>query len=92
MLIDIFTFLVAVSLIAVIHFPQADQSPDDDFAQTNIWREAAFGFRYIFSRNGLLGLALMAFAFNLLEGMSFPLIPPMILARTGENGFLLGFV
>jgi hypothetical protein len=92
MLIDIFTFLVAVSLIAMIHFPQADQSPDDDSAPPNIWREAAFGFRYIFSRNGLLGLALMAFAFNLLEGMSFPLIPPMILARTGENEFLLGFV
>jgi predicted MFS family arabinose efflux permease len=54
--------------------------------------DSVFGFRYIAARPGLLGLTLIAFAFSLAEAMAYPLIVPMILARSGNDELVLGTV
>jgi DHA3 family macrolide efflux protein-like MFS transporter len=55
-------------------------------------KEAAYGFKYIFQRPSLLGLQLVFFIGNLFSGMSFTLLAPMILARTGSNSLIFGSV
>ena len=50
------------------------------------------GFHYILDRPGLLGLTLISLSFNLTKSLGYPLIAPMILARTGGNATLLGTV
>jgi hypothetical protein len=49
-----------------------------------------FGLRYIAARPGLLGLTCVMFAFTMAESLGYPLISPMILARTGNDELVLG--
>lgn len=87
--IDILTFLVAVSTLFFVTIPQPP--PVESEARKPLWRDTASGFRYIFRRPGLPGLLLIVFIFSLTESLAYPLIQPMILARTGDE-ILLGTV
>jgi MFS family permease len=58
----------------------------------SLFREAAYGFRYILARRGLLGLLGMFFLFNVTTTFGFTVLAPMILARTGNNSLILGSV
>jgi MFS transporter, DHA3 family, macrolide efflux protein len=91
MLIDIVTFLFAVSTVAVIHIPQPP-APEPQQTHRHFWQEAASGFRYIFQRRSLTGLLLVLFAFGTLEAIGYPLLSPMILARTNGDEAILGAV
>src|SRR6266540_4113403 len=57
--IDVITFLFAVGALAVVHIPQPVRTEEGKKAQGSMLKEAAFGFRYIFSRPSLLGLQLI---------------------------------
>jgi hypothetical protein len=61
-------------------------------AEGGFWSEVAFGFRYIFKRPSLLGLQTVFMLGNFFVTISFALVVPMILARTGNNGQVLGWV
>jgi hypothetical protein len=61
-------------------------------AKGNIWKEAAYGFAYIFQRPSLLGLQLIFFFGNLFAGIQWTVFTPMILARTGQNSLIFGSV
>ena len=61
-------------------------------AQGNIFKEAVFGFRYIFARPSLLGLQLVFFFGNLCSGIAYTVVAPMILLRTGNDSVSLGLV
>ncbi|RPI24579.1 MAG: MFS transporter [Chloroflexota bacterium] len=89
MLIDIFTFLFAVTTVSMVTIPGVLQSGDGD---AKGWAAFSFGFRYIRSRRPLLGLMLVMFAFSLFESFGYPLIAPMVLARTGGDEVVLGLV
>jgi predicted MFS family arabinose efflux permease len=56
------------------------------------WQAATFGFKYIWQRPSLRGLLFILFAFSLAESFGYPLITPMILARTGGDEVTLGVV
>ncbi|MDI6770947.1 MAG: hypothetical protein QMD04_14915, partial [Anaerolineales bacterium] len=58
----------------------------------NIWKEAAYGFQYIFARPSLLGLQLVFFVGNLFAGIGWTVFAPMILARTDSNSLIFGSV
>jgi hypothetical protein len=90
--LDVSTFILAVLILARVHIPQPVQTGEGAQAQGNIFREAAFGFRYIFARPSLLGLQLVFFFGNLCIGIAFTVLAPMILLRTGHNSVSLGFV
>jgi MFS transporter, DHA3 family, macrolide efflux protein len=90
--IDVVTFFIAVSTLALVHIPQPTQSAEGRAAQGNMLKEAAFGFRYIFARPSLLGLQLIFFFGNLFAGISNVVFAPMVLARTGQDTLIFGTV
>lgn len=90
LLIDIVTFIFAVSTLAFVYIPKPPITEAGREAQGSIWREAAFGFRYILRRPSLLGLQLVFFCANFLSALGFTVLAPMILARTGNNELIFG--
>lgn len=89
MLFDVITFLFAIGTVSAIAIPQVREPID---AERSAWQDILFGFRYIFSRPSLSGLMALIFSFNLIESFGYPLIVPMILARTGGDQVALGIV
>ena len=96
--IDVVTFLFAIGSLLLVHIPQPKQTEEGRAdgvhrtAQGNVWKEAAFGFRYIFERPSLLGLQMVFFFANFFAGIAFAIVAPMILARTGNNELIFGSV
>jgi MFS family permease len=89
MLIDVVTFLFAIGTMLTIIIPPVAQQRDE--TETS-WQAATFGFKYIWQRPSLRGLLFILFAFSLAESFGYPLITPMILARTGGDEVTLGVV
>jgi MFS family permease len=90
--IDVATFFIAVFALLIVHVPQPIQTEEGKQAKGNIWREATFGFKYIFARKGLLGLLTFFIVLNFIIGLSISLFSPFILERTNQNSATLGFV
>jgi MFS transporter, DHA3 family, macrolide efflux protein len=89
LLVDFATFLFAVTMLLLIRIPQPDVQKASQ--RVALWRDTLSGYQYIFQRRGLLGLLLIAFTFSLVEALGYPLITPLILARTGDE-VLLGTI
>lgn len=90
--IDVATFFIAIGTLAVVHIPRPQQTEEGKQSQGNFFKEAAYGFRYIFARPSLLGLQIIFFFGNLFAGTAFAVIPPMILAKTNQNSLIFGLV
>lgn len=90
--IDVFTFFVAILALAIVFVPQPPKTAAGEEAEGGFWKEAAYGFRYIFARPSLLGLQMVFFFGNLFSGIANTLVTPMILARTANNAIALGTV
>ncbi len=90
--IDVATFLLAIIILLGVHIPQPQRTEVGKQAQGNIFKEAAFGFKYIFVRPSLLGLQLVFFFGNLCTGIAYTVLSPMILLRTNDNSVSLGVV
>jgi MFS family permease len=90
--LDVVTFLLAIGVLLFVHIPQPPRTTEGAQAQGNIFREAVFGFRYIFARPSLLGLQLIFFFGNLCTGIAFTVLAPMVLLRTGNDSVSLGLV
>ena len=88
--IDVVTYGLAILALVVVFVPQPPPSQEGQKARSNIWKESAFGFKYIFSRPSLTGLLTLFLLGNLFTGMAFTLIAPAILARTNNNSIMLG--
>ncbi|HZM20707.1 MAG TPA: MFS transporter [Anaerolineales bacterium] len=87
---DVVTFLLAIGALMMVHIPQPDRTVEGAQGQGNIWKEAAYGFKYIFARPSLLGLQMIFFAGNLFAGIGFTVLAPMILSRSGNDSLMLG--
>lgn len=92
MLIDVVTFLFAIGALAFVFIPQPNQTEEGKKGSGSIWKEAVFGFQYIFSKPGLLGLQLIFFMGNLFSGVASIIFIPMVLTRTGNNSLALGTI
>ncbi|HKZ69477.1 MAG TPA: MFS transporter, partial [Anaerolineales bacterium] len=92
MAIDVATFVLAIAALMVVHVPQPKQTEVGKQAQGSILQESVFGFRYIFARPSLLGLQLVFLFGNLMAGIGFTALAPMILLRTGNSEVHLGTV
>jgi DHA3 family macrolide efflux protein-like MFS transporter len=92
MLIDLITFFIAIGALLIVHVPQPEKTVEGQKGQGNIWREAWYGFQYIFQRPSLLGMQMVFFFGNLFTGMGFTVFAPMILARTDQNSLIFGSV
>jgi len=90
--LDLITFFVAIGALLVVHVPQPEKTVEGQKESGSIWREAAYGFKYIFQRPSLLGLQLTFFLGNLFGGIQWTVFAPMILARTDQNSLIFGSV
>lgn len=90
--LDVTTFFVAIGALLIVHIPQPVKTEEGQRESGNIWKEAAYGFKYIFQRPSLLGLQLVFFVGNLFAGIQWTLFAPMILARTDQNSIVFGSV
>lgn len=89
---DVITFILAIGALLLVHIPQPPRTEEGAQGQGSIWKEAAYGFTYIFARPSLLGLQLVFFAGNLFSGIGMTLLAPMILSRTASDSLMLGSV
>ncbi len=92
MLIDVITFILAIGALLIVFVPQPERTAEGQKGRGSIWKEAAYGFQYIFHRPSLLGLQLIFFVGNLFSGISSTVFAPMILARTDSNTLIFGSV
>ncbi|MGB3702054.1 MAG: MFS transporter [Anaerolineales bacterium] len=92
--IDFVTYFFAVLTLLVVRVPSPERSEAGKEGQGSIWKEALFGWTYIYARAGLLGLLLVFAAFNFVSGLMMPLIMPMILDMTSAAilGYLVSIV
>lgn len=90
LLIDILTFFIALFTLLVVVIPQPVVEKAQ-FTFKKFWQDMTFGFKYIFTRPGLLGLQLVFFFANFMTVIGWAVINPMVLARTGDAQ-ILGFV
>ncbi len=81
LVIDFFTFLVAVSTLAAVRFPEVPPAGTD---RRSVREEATEGLRYLRNRPGLLGLLGVAAGLNLVLTVSNVLWIPVFLAFTNE--------
>jgi MFS family permease len=90
--IDIATFLVAIGTLLIVRIPQPEATKEGLESRGSIWKESAYGFRYIFKRPSLLGLQTVFMIGNFFATMAYTLVAPMILARTSSNALIFGSV
>ena len=90
--IDVVTFLVAIGALLVVVIPQPEATEEGLESRGSIWKESAYGFRYIFKRPSLLGLQTVFLIGNFFATMPYTLMAPMILGRTGSNALIFGSV
>jgi DHA3 family macrolide efflux protein-like MFS transporter len=89
MMIDIVSFVFAISALALVAVPRAASSASPDGAG-GVWGEIVFGFRYIWQRPSLLGLQTIFLLGNFLYTVAAVLVAPLILSRSGNDELLLG--
>ncbi len=90
--IDVATFLLAIGTLLMVFIPQPPRTAEGAEGQGSFWKEAAFGFQYIFARPGLMGLLSVFLLGNLFSGIQLTLLAPMVLSRTGNNSLIFGSV
>ena len=92
LVIDLLTAALAVAALTFVNipqpaFPDGPKDPEEKWVQ-----QILFGFRYIFARRSLLGLQTVFLGANFFSGLSFAVLAPMILARTGNDELVYGTV
>jgi DHA3 family macrolide efflux protein-like MFS transporter len=92
LMIDVVTFFIALGALLVVHVPQPEKTVEGQAKTGSIWKEAAYGFQYIFKRPSLLGLQMIFFFGNLFSGIGFTVFAPMILLRTNNDSVIFGAV
>lgn len=91
LVIDLLTFLLAITTLILVFIPKTDQSRSR-ISIKEFFQEVTFGFRYIIQREGLLKLQFVFFAANFMTVIGWAVISPMVLARTGGDAQILGAV
>lgn len=89
---DLTTMAIAVAVLLAMRIPRPAATAAGEEGRGSLWKEAAYGFRYIFRRPSLLGLQLVFFTGNFLAGMAYGILAPLVLSRTSNNVLALGSV
>ncbi len=82
LLIDFATFCCALVTLLIVRMPRPEATAEDKAARGSLLREAAYGWRYIRERPGLLGLLLFSIFLRFRVGIVNVLATPLVLAFT----------
>lgn len=91
-LIDLFTFLVAVSVIFSVHIPRPTETEEGRKLKGSIWKEMIGGIQYLWDRKLLFFILCYVSLLNFLIAGASVLNTPYILARTENNEVILGII
>ena len=89
LIIDIVTFIIAISTLSIVRIPQLSQNHISQHLP-NIKQELTFGFRYLFRHPSLLAILVFLLLENLIENINFAILPAMVLARSGNDPAVWG--
>lgn len=93
MLIDIATCAVAVCTLAAVRVPWPAPAGGAEAPRAGFRSELAQGARYILARPGLIGLLAIFVGINFAGTLTYyAILPPMVLARTGNDTLALATV
>ena len=92
LLIDLVTFLLAIGALMLVHVPPPVRTLEGQQGKGSLWKEASFGFKYIFQRPSLLGIVTILFAANFFLGFPNSVQVPLVLLRSGNSSVILGAV
>jgi len=92
LIIDVVTFVVAVTGLAAVRIPRPEASLDGRMVGESFWSQVTFGLRYILQKPSLLTIQIIFLGGNLFMGAAESLLTPMVLARTSNNSLILGSV
>jgi MFS transporter, DHA3 family, macrolide efflux protein len=93
LLIDIATFLIAVSTLFWVRIPRPVDTAEPAPTSRNTWSDMGTGFGYILQRPGLVGLLIIFAGINLFGALTYlALVPTMVLARSGGDRMALASV
>jgi MFS transporter, DHA3 family, macrolide efflux protein len=87
LIIDAVSWLIAMLTLVFIRIPSPPKSEDAAAAKGSIFKEAAFGWRYITARTGLFGLLIVFASTNFLNSLTGPLLAPLVLSMTSPDVF-----
>lgn len=91
-IVDIVSFSFAVGALLIIHVPEPETTAEGTQSRGSIWKEAAYGFKYIWERPSLFWLQMVFFFINITATFGFTVMAAMILARTNDDTVILGSV
>lgn len=78
--IDFITYFFAVGALLLVHIPDPVTATEEHQDQRSVWRDIAFGWRYLKARSGLLGLLIYYGFVNYLVNGAFVLMGPLVLS------------
>lgn len=84
LLVDFGTFLFAIISLSLIQIPRPAESAAGRAGRGSMWKEAAFGWRYIRERPGLQGLLMYFAMVNLILSMMTVMVVPLVLSITNQ--------
>lgn len=90
MIIDIITFLFAIGAVFYVYIPKLERVISKE--KLGIFKDALFGFKYIFNKKHLLALLTVFLLVNFFEGFISPIYSPLILSKTNNSSIALGVV
>jgi len=85
LLIDLLSYLAALTTLAAVRFPQPAASDEGQASRGSFWKEAFYGWGYIRRRTGLFGLLIVFANMNFLMSLVYPLLTPMLLDMTSPD-------
>jgi MFS transporter, DHA3 family, macrolide efflux protein len=88
-LIDIFTFMVAISSLLSVKIPQPVQTESNQNKVT-FWQDLGSGLRYVMGKKSLQMLLVVNLLFIFAHDVGSSLYLPLILSRTGNDTVVLG--
>lgn len=92
LLIDLAAAAIAIATLIYAHIPQPPRTAAGCEGRGNLFHEAAYGFRYILARPGLLGLQMVFMVVNLFCALAGAVRAPLVLARSGHDQLAFGSV
>jgi len=87
--VDLATFSIAFFLLSLATIPNPSESENPVVMG---WKDLTFGFRYIWSKPGLIAMVIAFSCFAVPSDIGKALYNPMILARSGGDAQVLGIV
>jgi MFS family permease len=85
LLIDFLTFLVAIFVTIIIRVPKITHTAETQKPKGSMWEEMMYGWNYLVSRKGLLGLLVLYTLVNFLYAAADVLIMPLALSVTSTT-------